>query len=336
MRQVWARIRLTCRHCSCAAKCPSPATVGRRPASRPDLLRPGGFSPPPFFPSRIKMCHCSGNTHSSHDALVATASCSQTSFPEVRTHFPASNAIIDFWWFWTPPFHKQELNGIKGLGSTCLQVDLTLLSCTTPCWMVLGSRTKFCGAEEETSLFSTHELQTLRETLVEFWCDQGYSCSTAVPAYQPCLLEAWRALSTAVKDIDESLPHILLEGVLTGILSPIPHSGAWGRSCWGVPFASSYTAMEKRTRWPQASKITLDARWWCWFCLHLDRGFRSGQQHWGEKAAGRKAMEASVARTAGASFKSGRGCLVCMACQDFCQCVREGLNEVSKGLDALL
>ena len=62
---------------------------------------------------------------------------------------------------------------------------------------------------------------------MEFLCDQGYSCSTAVPAYQPFLLEAWRALSTAVKDIDESLPHILLEGVRIGILSPIPHSGIW-------------------------------------------------------------------------------------------------------------
>lgn len=35
--------------------------------------------------------------HSSHLAYkCVTASCSQTSFPEVRTHFPASNAIIDF------------------------------------------------------------------------------------------------------------------------------------------------------------------------------------------------------------------------------------------------
>ena len=73
------------------------------------------------------------------------------------------------------------------------------------------------------------------------------------------------------------------------------------------------------------------------FAYILTGGFAAATQHWGEiLAAGRKAMEASVAQTAGASFKSGRGCLVCMACKDFCQCVREDLNEVSKGLDALL
>ena len=61
-----------------------------------------------------------------------------------------------------------------------------------------------------------------------------------------------------------------------------------------------------------------------------------------------------MAQTAGAPYKSGRGCLVCMACKDFCQGVKEGLNgwlsalmllaltsgrgfvTVSKGLDALL
>ena len=61
-----------------------------------------------------------------------------------------------------------------------------------------------------------------------------------------------------------------------------------------------------------------------------------------------------MAQTAGAPYKSGRGCLVCMACKVFCQCVKEGLNgwlsalmlpaltsgcgfvRVSKGLDALL
>ena len=47
-------------------------------------------------------------THASHDALVATASCGQTSFLEVRTHFPASNAIIDFWWFWTLLFTSRN------------------------------------------------------------------------------------------------------------------------------------------------------------------------------------------------------------------------------------
>ena len=83
------------------------------------------------------------------------------------------------------------------------------------------------GSKDETSLFSSHELEKLQENLVEFLCDQGYSCSTAVPAYQPFLLDAWCALSTAVKDIDGGLPHILLEGVPTGILSPIPHSGIW-------------------------------------------------------------------------------------------------------------
>ena len=83
------------------------------------------------------------------------------------------------------------------------------------------------GSKGETSLFSSHELEKLQESLVEFLCDQGYSCSTAVPAYQPFLLDAWCALSTAVKDIDGGLPHILLEGVPTGILSPIPHSGIW-------------------------------------------------------------------------------------------------------------
>ena len=95
-------------------------------------------------------------------------------------------------------------------------------------WGVLSRlATTTSGSKEETSLFSSHELEKLQESLVEFLCDQGYSCSTAVPAYQPFLLDAWCALSTAVKDIDGGLPHILLEGVPTGILSPIPHSGIW-------------------------------------------------------------------------------------------------------------
>ena len=67
------------------------------------------------------------------------------------------------------------------------------------------------GSKDETSLFSSHELENLQESLVEFLCDQGYSCSTAVPAYQPFLLDAWCALSTAVKDIDGGLPPFCLK-----------------------------------------------------------------------------------------------------------------------------
>ena len=50
------------------------------------------------------------------------------------------------------------------------------------------------GSKDETSLFSSHEMEKLQESLVEFLCDQGYSCSTAVPAYQPFLLDAWCAV----------------------------------------------------------------------------------------------------------------------------------------------
>ena len=140
------------------------------------------------------------------------------------------------------------------------------------------------GSKDETSLFSSHELEKLQESLVEFLCDHGYSCSTAVPAYQPFLLDAWCALSTAVKDID----HILLEGVRAGILSPIPHSGIWDsvpedEDADVGPFASSYTAVEMRSRRPQASKIFLDAGCRGWVCLHLARGFCSGQATLGWK-----------------------------------------------------
>ena len=53
-------------------------------------------------------------------------------------------------------------------------------------WCVLSRlETIASGSKDETSLFSSHELERLQESLVEFLCDQGYSCSTAVPAYQP-------------------------------------------------------------------------------------------------------------------------------------------------------
>ena len=45
--------------------------------------------------------------------------------------------------------------------------------------------------------------------------------------HEPFLLDAWRALSAVVHDMDSDLPGILATGVSTGVVEPIPASGVW-------------------------------------------------------------------------------------------------------------
>ena len=161
-------------------------------------------------------------------------------------------------------------------------------------WGVLSRlATTASGSKEETSLFSSHELEKLQESLVEFLCDQGYSCSTAVPAYQPFLLDAWCALSTAVKDIDGGLPHILLEGVPTGILSPIPHSGIWDSvpedEDAAVCHLQAHTQPWKSAQDdPKLARSLLMQDVEAGFAYILTGGFAEAKQRWGGNLAAGK------------------------------------------------
>ena len=79
----------------------------------------------------------------------------------------------------------------------------------------------------EESLFTPEEVEVLRKEVLLFLSSKGFVCDDSVMDNQPFLLSVWQALSALTSDQDVELPRLLLEGVSTGIVQPIPPSGVW-------------------------------------------------------------------------------------------------------------
>ncbi|CAE7206124.1 unnamed protein product, partial [Symbiodinium natans] len=79
----------------------------------------------------------------------------------------------------------------------------------------------------EESLFTPDEVEVLRSEVLSFLSSKGFACDDSIVDNQPFLLSVWQALCTLTSDQDVELPRLLLEGVSTGIVQPIPPSGVW-------------------------------------------------------------------------------------------------------------
>ena len=79
----------------------------------------------------------------------------------------------------------------------------------------------------EESLFTPDEVEVLRSEVLSFLSSKGFVCDDSVVDNQPFLLSVWQALCALTSDQDVELPRLLLEGVSTGIVQPIPPSGVW-------------------------------------------------------------------------------------------------------------
>ena len=79
----------------------------------------------------------------------------------------------------------------------------------------------------DAELLSAEEVLHLREEIVGFLRNHGFSCNGDVEPNHPFLLSVWQALAKMTVDVDPHLPNILSEGVPTGIESPISPSGVW-------------------------------------------------------------------------------------------------------------
>ena len=70
-------------------------------------------------------------------------------------------------------------------------------------------------------------MKRLRLEMVCFLRSHGFDCTDAVEPHQPFFLPVWHALAPWTADVDVHLPRILVDGVPTGIESPIFPSGVW-------------------------------------------------------------------------------------------------------------
>jgi len=86
----------------------------------------------------------------------------------------------------------------------------------------LGRIWQHISDKRDRPLFSEAEVSELRSGLAELLASFGCPCSLAVQDHQPSLLDAWRALSDLVHDIDSDLLGILAAGVSSGVVEPIP------------------------------------------------------------------------------------------------------------------
>ena len=67
----------------------------------------------------------------------------------------------------------------------------------------------------------------LRSEVLSLLPSKGFVSDDSIVDNQPFPLSVWQALSTLTSDQDVELPRLLLEGVSTGIVQPIPPSGVW-------------------------------------------------------------------------------------------------------------
>ena len=79
----------------------------------------------------------------------------------------------------------------------------------------------------DAELLSAEEVLHLREEIVGFLRNHGFSCNGDVEPNQPFLLSVWQASAKMTVDVAPHLPNILSKGVPTGIESPISPSGVW-------------------------------------------------------------------------------------------------------------
>ena len=94
-------------------------------------------------------------------------------------------------------------------------------------WGLVGRLRSHTASASREDLFSQGGIAVLRSELVSFLHDQNLPCCDTVAPGQPFLLNCWAALGALTRDPDCSLPHLLQEGVATGIEGPIPPSGVW-------------------------------------------------------------------------------------------------------------
>ena len=134
-------------------------------------------------------------------------------------------------------------------------------------------------SDQADPLLSAAEVETVRGTCVQFLCDMGHPCSASVLPFQPYTLDIWRALSLFIGDADQGLPKTVMQGVPTGILSPIEPSGVWESVSWDADSDIHHELLVHDGPWRSASEHP-DVAQNCWIRMFLQATCLSCQAGW--------------------------------------------------------